>query len=219
MPAHGSRRPHPPPPPLPLPRLTPRATARTTGLALLAALALALAPPSDARIQITGSVEAEGEGSAFWIQRTDPVSGRQGFILVLALQEGGTLQAVEFGFLGGERPAAGSHRVLSIDDLPEPDEMETTALEGVLASFLRGGWGSWAEVSAMVSDPEMDFEAFQARTTGMGTGTSGSVEVAGWSGDRMDGRVSAAMVLLTDDGRELPFQVTATFQAGPGPME
>ncbi|TVR60399.1 MAG: hypothetical protein EA422_14040 [Gemmatimonadales bacterium] len=171
---------------------------------------------ASARISITGSVEADGEGEAFWLQRQDPISGRDGFIIVLSLRDGGDLRMLEFGFLSGDRPGAGTHTILSLDEMMEISE-GGGALTGVMASYLSGDFASWQEVSELVADPNADFQLFQTRMTGSGMGVSGEVQIQAGSGDTLEGQVSAAMVLITEFGDELPFQVEATFRASAAP--
>ncbi len=172
--------------------------------------------PLSARISMTGSVEAEGEGAAFWLQRRDPVSGQDGFIVVLTLKDGGDLRMLEFAFLSGTRPRAGNHSILSIDammDMMEEGEWTT----GVMASYASGDFSSWQELSDLIASPDLDYMALQRRMTGSGTGVAGEVQIQGGAGTTLEGQVSAEMVLVTEFGDELPFQVSATFVASEGP--
>lgn len=170
---------------------------------------------ASARISMTGSVEAEGEGSAFWLQRRDPVSGQDGFIVVLTLQDGGDLRMLEFAFLSGTPPGAGSHPILSIDAMMEMME-EAEGMTGVMASYASGDFSSWQELSDLMAGPDLDYMSLQRRMTGSGTGVSGEVQILEGAGDTLEGQVSADMVLVTELGEELPFQVSATFVAAEG---
>ena len=169
--------------------------------------------PLSARISITGSVEAEGDGNAFWLQRRDPISGQDGFLVVLTLRDGGDLRILEFAFLSGARPEPGSHPILSLEAMMEEGEWTT----GVMASYASGDFSSWQELSDLIASPDLDYMALQRRMTGSGTGVAGEVQIQGGAGNVLEGQVSAEMVLVTEFGDELPFQVSATFVASEGP--
>ncbi len=168
---------------------------------------------AEAEVRFSGAVQAEGRGQAVWIYRPTPM-GPSRFSLVIELESEGELHILEMARLRDGMPEVGPHRVIGIDDLPEPDEdFEANLPEGVLVSFQRGKWSSFRDLPSFDSDPEWDWEEYMARSTGVGSSNGGELRIRSVAGSGVSGSLEAQMTLSLPDGSERPFQVTVEFEA------
>lgn len=168
----------------------------------------------EVELRFSGALEGSRTGRAVWLEMDHPERPTPIFTLVFEVRVGDELRVLEAAHLKGENPGPGEFPIRSLDELPgEPDPDFANVPDGFMVSYTAGRWSSWEEVAAMARSGTQDVEAFLEQLTGGGYSSGGTLRIAGRVGDWIEGSFSATMILMDDEGNELPFGAEGEFRA------
>ncbi len=168
----------------------------------------------EVEVRFSGALQGSETGRAVWLEMNHPQRGIPIFTLIFEVRVGNELRILEAAHLQGANPGPGEFPIRSLDELPgEPDPEFANIPDGFMISYTAGTWSSWEEVAAIARSGAQDIEAFLERLTGGGYSSGGTLRLTGRVGDRIDGSFRAAMILMDDDGNELPFEAEGQFRA------